>query len=69
MQYENNIIYVDVDTIYHKYTPYNNHSSRIRLYLGKLGETEFERTIDTIKDLPEDKQLSIRSYLKSVFLS
>lgn len=69
MQYEKNIIYVDVNTIYHRYNPYNNKSSRIRLYLGTLGETEFERTVETIKDLPEDKQTTIRNYLKSIFLS
>lgn len=69
MQYENNIIYLDVDTIYHRYTPFNSKSKTIRLYLGKLGEIEFERTVDTIKDLPEEEQITIRSYIKSVFLS
>lgn len=69
MQYENNIIYLDVDTINHKYIPYNKRSSRIPLYLGIMGETEFEKTINTIKDLPEDKQADIRNYIKSIFLS
>ncbi len=68
MTYENNTLYVDVDNMQHKYNYHNNTSSRIRLYIGTLGDTEFERTIESIKHLPDEKQQEVREYIKSIFL-
>ena len=66
MTYEDNILYVDVATLEHKMSLYNN-TPKIRLYLGRIREDEFEVTVDTIKHLPEDEQLRLRVFIKSIF--
>jgi hypothetical protein len=67
MTYEDNILYVDVATLEHKMTLYNNTSPRIRLYLGRIREEEFEVTVDTIKHLPDDEQSRLRNFIRFIF--
>lgn len=67
MTYDNNILYVDIDNLQHQMILNNNLSSKIRLYLGKIGEEEFEITVESIKLLPEEQQLIIRKYIKNIF--
>lgn len=67
MTYDNNTLYVDIDKLQHKLTLHNNHSPRIKLYLGSIGDTEFEQQVETIKDLPDEIQNKVRGYIRSIF--
>lgn len=61
MEYENNILYIDLEKMDHHMILANNKSPRIRMYLGKLEEDHFERTTETILELPQEQQTEIRS--------
>ncbi len=67
MTYEDNILYVDIEKLDHHMILYNNTSPRIRLFLGILREDEFEVTVESIKLLPDEQQLPIRNYIKTIF--
>jgi hypothetical protein len=67
MIYEDNILYVDIEKFEHVLTIYNKTSPRIRLYLGIIQLDEFEVTIDTIKNLPDELQSKLRNYIRSIF--
>ena len=64
MIYEDNSLYVDIRQFKHKL---NSPNKRIRLYLGVYRAEEFERTVESIKLLPEDEQERVRNYIKSIF--
>jgi hypothetical protein len=65
--YEDDILYVDIEKFQYKFNLNANTSKRIRLYLGKIGEEEFEQTVDTIKHLPDELQTQVRNYIRSIF--
>jgi len=67
MEYSNNVLYIDIEKLQHKYTRDNKTSNKIRLHIGKIGETQFEKTIESIKHIPEDEQEILRKYIKSIF--
>ena len=67
MEYEKNILYIDVEKLEHRLILSTNHQKRIRLYLGETYTSDFNRTINSIVDLPIEKDVQIRSYIKSIF--
>lgn len=65
---EDNVLYVDIYKLEHRMNLNNNKSSKIRLYLGKLKEDdEFDRTVESIKLMPDFEQTKVRNYIRSIF--
>jgi hypothetical protein len=68
VNYEDNILYVDYVNMKHRMILYNNRSKRIRLILGQIiDEQNFDITVDTIKHLPEDINLKVKEYIRTIF--
>jgi uncharacterized protein YeeX (DUF496 family) len=67
MTYKDNTLYLDITKLEHKMT---NHKKKVKLLLGEFIENDdFRITVETIKNLPEDEQKRVRSYIKSIFVS
>lgn len=68
MTYEDNILYVDIESFQHRLTYYNKTSKLIRVILGRILPDEFEITVESIKLLPDDEQIKLKNYIRNIFI-
>lgn len=69
MIYQENILYVDIEKFEHRLTINNKKSKTLRVLWGYINPNEFENTLETIKYAPEEDQIKLRDYVRSIFES
>ena len=51
----------------YKVNLHNNKSNKVKLLLGHINENDFEQTVDHIGQLPDETEIKVKDYIKTLY--